>query len=340
MRIDDKSLNDLQIFRSRDGESSIFDLLDYTKTKVGRSVLKSRFQQPLSDSQQISEVQASIRFLIKHDARFPAHDHLIRDVTGYLNSTWSVASTKQGLPFVLEALWVSLRYKDLLSHSRKGIASVTMLATEAMDFALSILSQQPPSELRRTASEIQGLIANLPLHSTQIRDSPWSVFSLDSRLRTNCLSDLRRLFSLLTELDALCAMAEATKELGLCIPEIVETNDFILEGNGIYHLFLEKPVTNPVFLSTGNSLMFLTGPNMAGKTTYLKSVSITAYLSHLGMGVPAKSFRIAPLDAIFTSLSPEDDLRSGLSYFMVEVLRVHEIAEVVAKNNRVFVCNR
>jgi DNA mismatch repair ATPase MutS len=76
---------------------------------------------------------------------------------------------------------------------------------------------------------------------------------------------------------------------------------------------------------------------MAGKTTYLKAVAVAAYLAHVGMGVPARGFRLTPLDAVFSSIAPEESLREGLSYFMAEVRRVREVASSVAHGRRVLV---
>jgi DNA mismatch repair ATPase MutS len=76
---------------------------------------------------------------------------------------------------------------------------------------------------------------------------------------------------------------------------------------------------------------------MAGKTTYLKAVSISVFLAHVGMGVPAKRLRLTPLDALFSTLAPEENIREGLSYFMAEVRRVREVAEAVAGGMRALV---
>jgi DNA mismatch repair ATPase MutS len=157
----------------------------------------------------------------------------------------------------------------------------------------------------------------------------------DRHLRYSHKADFARFFDLLSDLDALCGMAEVTRERGFCFPDIVAEDRFRLDGEGLFHPFLERPVGNPVRLTGEETLFFLTGPNMAGKTTYLKTVAVCAYLAHVGMSVPARAFRISVLDALFTSLSPEDDLRRGLSFFMAEVERVREVAEAAVEGARI-----
>ncbi len=139
------------------------------------------------------------------------------------------------------------------------------------------------------------------------------------------------------QLDALIAMGEVMDQKGLVLPEVAEGGKFIFEGEGVFHPFLEDPVTNPVRLADGKTLVFLTGPNMAGKTTYLKAVALSSFLAHLGMCVPARRLRFSPLDGVYSSLSPEENLREGLSFFLAEVRRVREIAEAVASGQRTLV---
>jgi len=145
------------------------------------------------------------------------------------------------------------------------------------------------------------------------------------------------MIDILFGLDALCAMADVALERALEFPEIVEQDDFLIEGSGIYHLLLEQPVPNPVTIRRRDNLLFLTGPNMSGKTTYLKSVAIAVFLAYIGMGVPAESLRLVPMAALCTSLSPEENIRAGLSFFMAEVQRVREAAELIAGGNRALI---
>ena len=84
-------------------------------------------------------------------------------------------------------------------------------------------------------------------------------------------------------------------------------------------------------------MVFLTGPNMAGKTTYLRSAALAVFLAQVGMGVPASKARLTPVDVLFTSLNPSDNLRAGLSYFLAEVKRVKAAAEILARGERAFI---
>jgi len=156
---------------------------------------------------------------------------------------------------------------------------------------------------------------------------------VDRVLRTELRDELRRFLALLAEIDALAAAAILVRE-GYGLSEIVEESGPVLEGEDIWHPFLPEGIRNPVSLRGGQTLVFLTGPNMAGKTTYLKAVGVCVYLAQCGLPVPAKRFTFAPVDHFVTGLSPEDDLREGISYFLAEVRRVKNVLQAVAAGRR------
>jgi DNA mismatch repair protein MutS len=163
------------------------------------------------------------------------------------------------------------------------------------------------------------------------------LLGFDRAFRSLRKEDIEESLRLLGELDALNAMAVATNFYGWVMPELIESDTFLLEAEGIRHPFVNNPVTNPVRLSGGEPMVFLTGPNMAGKTTYLRSVALVVLLAQVGMGVPASRLRLSPVEALFTSLNPSDNLRAGLSYFFAEVLRVKAAATILAEGSRALV---
>ena len=129
-------------------------------------------------------------------------------------------------------------------------------------------------------------------------------------------------------------MADVTHKYGFVLPEI-EEGPLRVYGEGLVHPFLTKPVANSIELDQEHRLLFLTGPNMAGKTTYIRTFATVLYFAHLGMGVPAASFHFVPAQRLFSLISLTDDLSSGISYFRAEVLRVKAIAQAVADGHRV-----
>jgi DNA mismatch repair ATPase MutS len=108
-----------------------------------------------------------------------------------------------------------------------------------------------------------------------------------------------------------------------------------IRGEAVFHPFVANAVPNPLRLDQKQRLLFLTGPNMAGKTTYLRACGIAVFLAHVGMGVPAASFRFSPCNAFFSAISLVDNVREGVSFFRAEALRIKSIAQAVANGRRV-----
>ena len=129
-------------------------------------------------------------------------------------------------------------------------------------------------------------------------------------------------------------MADVTGKYQFVLPGIKQ-GKLRVHAEDLIHPFLSEAVANPVELDQDHRVLFLTGPNMAGKTTYLRAFATAFYLAHLGMGVPASSFDFVPAQRLFSSISLNDDLSGGISYFRAEALRVKAIAEAVSEGYRV-----
>lgn len=337
VQIDPKTQRDLELFQTRDGRPGVFKTLDLTKTRGGCRALRFRFDNPMSDVDLIRQVQDGVRFLVSEEVEFSIDPNLVLEVERYLRSNWAVSRQKSGLRFFFELSAISFRYRDLLLDARAGVRATQVLLSQLIPFLKDLEGRDPPSEVRRPVVNLLAFIDRVRLDQLSLTRRPWTTLRADRFLRAERKADFHRFFELLYDLDSLIAMASAVRTLGLTLPEIVESPCFLLEGDGIFHPFLQDPVGNPVRISGGTELVFLTGPNMSGKTTYLKAVAISAFLAHLGMGVPAKDFRISPLQRLFSSLSPEENLWEGLSYFMSEVRRVREVADYVASGDRTLV---
>mgnify|MGYP003626202124 FL=1 len=130
------------------------------------------------------------------------------------------------------------------------------------------------------------------------------------------------------ELDVLANLAERAETLRLCQPEF--SDELLFEISGGRHLVveqvLEEPfIANDALLNQRRRMLLITGPNMGGKSTYMRQNAIIALLAHSGSFVPASSARLSPIDRIFTRIGSSDDLSSGRSTFMVEMTETANI---------------
>jgi DNA mismatch repair ATPase MutS len=118
---------------------------------------------------------------------------------------------------------------------------------------------------------------------------------------------------------------------GQLVAAIVYAKSFL-----ILPALLRNPVPYDLTMDSLFNFVFLTGPNMAGKTTFLKAAGTAIYLAHLGMGTPAQSARVSYFDRLFTSLNITDSIATGYSFFYSEVMRVKQLAESLNRGERTF----
>lgn len=166
-------------------------------------------------------------------------------------------------------------------------------------------------------------------------------YEMFSALRNYVLSHLDRIKTTaeaLAQLDVFCSHAQVAREQGFVCPE-VDRSDKICIKNGrhpVVERFLEGNyfVPNDCTLDCGaNRLMLITGPNMAGKSTFMRQVALIVLLAQIGSFVPATEARIGIVDRIFTRVGASDDLASGSSTFMLEMTEVADILKNATKNS-------
>ena len=130
--------------------------------------------------------------------------------------------------------------------------------------------------------------------------------------------------------DALCSLAAVAVQRGYCRPEITLSNEISIESGR--HPVVEVMLKDSLFVpndtklgAADNQVSIVTGPNMAGKSTYMRQVALIVLMAQMGSFVPARSAKIGLVDRVFTRIGASDDLASGQSTFMVEMAEVASI---------------
>ena len=136
------------------------------------------------------------------------------------------------------------------------------------------------------------------------------------------IPELQRIARALAQLDVLACFAAVSSKRNYCRPEFTE--EIIVEIDAGRHPVVEAQesiqfIPNGARLSPLRQLLLITGPNMGGKSTYMRQVALIVLMAHVGSYVPAKAARIGPVDQIFTRVGAADDLAGGRSTFMVEM---------------------
>lgn len=142
------------------------------------------------------------------------------------------------------------------------------------------------------------------------------------------LQELTQVAQSLSQLDVLVTLAQRAKDLKWTCPTLtLQPGIEIRAGRHpvIEQLLQERFIPNELALNPSNNLLLITGPNMGGKSTYMRQTALIVLLAHIGSFVPAQACRLGPIDRLFTRIGASDDLASGRSTFMVEMTETAQI---------------
>ena len=198
-------------------------------------------------------------------------------------------------------------------------------------------TQAPIEYIRRqTLKNAERFITpELKQFEDKILSSKSRALALEKELYENILTELslelkplREVAFALAEIDLLNNLAEKAISLKLTKPEFTDHREIHIEGGRhliVEHAIEEPFIPNDAVLNAQRSLLIITGPNMGGKSTYMRQIALIAILAHMGSFVPAKKAVLGPIDRIFTRIGAADDLASGRSTFMVEMTETANI---------------
>jgi DNA mismatch repair protein MutS len=130
-------------------------------------------------------------------------------------------------------------------------------------------------------------------------------------------------------MDAWCSMAKVAQKFGLRYPKFIDSATATISAKSLSHILLSTPVSYDVSLNKDKNFLFLTGANMAGKSTYIKAVGIAVFMAHLGMAVPAKEMELSFFEGLLSNIQVVDNISKGESYFFNEVQRIKTTVEKI-----------
>ena len=149
---------------------------------------------------------------------------------------------------------------------------------------------------------------------------------------------LREMARVIGELDVINSFARMASENNWCRPVLDEEPGLTIEAgrHPVVEALIDEPfVANPTHLDEAGRMLLITGPNMGGKSTFMRQTALIALLAHTGSHVPASSATIGPIDRIFTRIGASDDLARGQSTFMVEMTEAAHILRNATSNSLV-----
>lgn len=314
--------------------------LDTTHSVSGHQALKEVIATPLGSIEQIHARQSLLLHLagVGKDLPWSELQSLVDQVERYLGSNYLI------VPQSLTArAQFTLRFREIVADVETYLRAVDALLTLCGQLYTRIYTDSVDEGFRALLAAI-GRVVNhplrQPLHLAVERKRGLS--AMDGSIRgaddhTGTLSGgsmrvaLRSLAAALSQLDAFCSLAHASAALEGTLPTMVPRGSAELAFEGLRHPLLPGGATNDVSMTNDERVLFLTGPNMAGKSTLLRAIGIAVHCAHLGMTINASGATIPLYDQLLVSFSARDSLRRGESLYLAEVRRVRKIVDAVKR---------
>lgn len=325
MELDNTTYNDLSIFQPEE-EFSIFHRLNLTRTVEGRAWLSKFFANPFSDPKPIRETQQILKLILKHEMQWP--DSISNGTIMVIEKFYD--SNVDGIPGSANFM-NALTYK--LFHS-PDFSLVKYSISHFADFAKGMLrlielldNDEAPPLIKNYLQRAKSLI-NKPILMQLAAREPRQPFSMTETIHYGAFiqsqfrSPAFELIEIYGRLDAWYSMAMAVKKFGLSFPEFIDQVQPLIDAKNLYHILLPTPVAYDIKMNPESNFLFLTGANMAGKSTLIKAVGSSIFLAHLGMGVPATNMRLTIFDGLLSNINVADNIARGESYFFNEVQRI------------------
>jgi DNA mismatch repair ATPase MutS len=338
---DKQTLDDLTIFAKGSGDS-VYGMYNRTFTRGGANILEQMFRSPLSDVSDINIRSQIIQYFNDTDYVFPfkgSHFDQIEQYLGNTDERSMLAHESDTLKRTVAGVFTQeAEYKIIY----KGIVSLIEIVGELRSFMGRMKADHNSTPYHADMSLLSNLLAVEELEpvwkAPVKRTLPYNkVAEFDRMLRFRYRNVIRKFLQYLYHLDVYMSVAKVATERKFIFPRALRKEEHTVKLKGVYHPQLKAPIPNSIHITPNANIVFLTGANMAGKSTFMKSIGIAMYVAHMGFPVAARSMEFSVRDGIYTTINLPDDLSMGASHFYAEVLRIKKVAMEMSHSKSLFI---
>ena len=330
--IDKQSLDELNLM-GKFRQGSVYFLFNQVKTRGGEDLLDQMFKQPLTEADAINSRTAIFQFFQEANLQFPFDIQQVALMRTYLyaaNEQGQVASYVNVLvKKILSSLTRDERYKILI----QGLQATIVTLKRCYGFVVELSVQVGPYQHR--ANEIRQILGSAQLSGLIETDiyksiSVKTIAEYDYLLKRKLNDDIKKVLEFISELDVNIAVSNVSRERGFTYARALPKQMNCFTATNLKHPGIEEAIGNNIRMQKQSNVIFLTGANMAGKSTWMKSIGISMYLAHIGFPIAAESMEFSVREGIYSSINVADNIALGYSHFYAEVVRVKNAADAAA----------
>jgi DNA mismatch repair protein MutS len=334
--VDKQTLDELNLL-GKFRQDSVYHLFNRVKTRGGEQLLDQMFRQPLTDAAAINERSSIFRYFQHAELNFPFDVQQINLMREYLDvqGSQNIVLVLAGTLFKkwLSALTRDERYKKIV----QGLQATIITLHRCQHFISSIQATDGPYKKRLEA--ISRLLADKRLEQLRNIDIykalPLRILAhYDHLLKGRLHREMEDILAFIYEADVNIAVSHVAHNKGFSYATALTAEENQFSVTGLRHPCIDRAVGNAVSLHKNSNVLFLTGANMAGKSTLMKSIGICFYLAHMGFPVAVTQMEFSIRDGLYSSINVADNIGLGYSHFYAEVVRVKQAAEAAASGKR------
>lgn len=330
--IDRQSLDELNLM-GKFRQGSVYFLFNQVKTRGGEQLLDELFKQPLSDAALINSRTEVFKFFQDANLQFPFDTHQITIMREYID-----AGGEQGKASVYANTFVKKVLSGLTRDERykkqiQGLQATITTLKKCFGFVVATEGMSGPFQTRVAAikkiysdNQLMQLIDTDIYKSISVK----TIAEYDYLLKTRLNDAMKKILTFIAEVDVNIAIGNVAAKKGFTYAKAHPKKENLFIAKKLQHPCIDKAVGNDIEMKEGRNVIFLTGANMAGKSTWMKSIGIGMYLAHIGFPVAAQSMEFSVREGIYSSINVADNISLGYSHFYAEVVRVKNAADATA----------
>jgi DNA mismatch repair protein MutS len=332
---DKQTLEDLNLlgkFKSH----SIFNIFNKVITRGGEKLLQEMFRQPLIDPVLINKRSAVFAFFQRRKLEFPFTYTQFSAMEDYLGGEGGANFTSVAFG-VLKNKFLQFVVRDpQFEVLQKGLIMTLGNLQLARQFLKKLQSDRTENPCCNKTERLLDLLSYRQLSDMESAGdfeklSLGQIIRYEHLLKVSLKDRFDEFLDVFHLFDVYMAVGEIAASSGFSYAHALGKEDNLLRINDFYHPGVGNAVPNTISFDHQSNMIFLTGANMAGKSTFMKALGINIYLAHMGFPVAANDMLFSVRDGLYTSINVFDNLNDGYSHFYAEVLRVKAVAQEVSR---------
>jgi DNA mismatch repair protein MutS len=330
---DKQTLDDLNI-TGKFKPQSMFSIFNDTQTAGGEKLLERMFDQPLTDPAAINSRSDAFKYFHQKKFTFPFGSSMFQEAETYLTAATGSSFLAVAGGIVQKKVMQIIVKDEQYGHLQRGLLAAVEVFSILRDFLQKMDKDFPATAPFKAVQELFSGQQMKWLQSVQHGElSLLQLARYDHLIRHTLRNEAEQILDCIYHLDVYIAVSDTARTRNFSYAKALSKEQYIFKTTALFHPALEKAVPNPLHLHEDENVLFLTGANMAGKSTFMKSLGIAMYMAHMGFPVAAREMQFSVRNGLYTSINVPDNLNLGYSHFYAEVLRVKQVAESVAEGN-------